>query len=346
MKKITTLIAVIAAILLAGCSAETETAEYTPIEPIQASEPAMVPVYENGINLIEYDTTAEAEKAQPSSAPDDEGIIYLPEGYQNVTASRDEDLSPSYIETEGFTLSEAPEQDSGQDQEETPETPQYEAYCPEDTEYASEYDRRLINRTDDGERLYTLARMYSDGEDIKPYISDVDDLRNVSDFYRFAYFLGQPGISGMESAVFDIDQKLVDLDFDETIGTGERADLINRIVDTYGLVLGETEMDTVQMTAQRVQESMDYCEAYTRASMKQCLDAQRGVCWTTAEIYDVLLTLEGIDIRRCIGIANGAEHEWLECCIDGSWYIVETTITDPAYATLADESKYETQYRW
>lgn len=150
----------------------------------------------------------------------------------------------------------------------------------------------------------------------------------------------------MESAVFDIDQKLVDLDFGETISTEERADLINRIVDTYGLVLGETEMDTVQMTAQRVQESMDYCDAYTRASMKQCLDAQRGVCWTTAEIYDVLLTLEGIDTRRCIGIANGAEHEWLECCIDVSWYIVEITITDPAYATLADESKYETQYRW
>ncbi len=114
----------------------------------------------------------------------------------------------------------------------------------------------------------------------------------------------------------------------------DNAQILDQIVNTYGLETGTDARDTITKTMRRVHDRMDYDLGYNHTGIQASISAGKGVCWTFARIYSVLLTLEGIECRYVSGLADsedtGSGHAWVEANVDGQWMILECTSENTA----------------
>lgn len=343
-KNISLLITIIA-ITLCGCGYEPQPTESIPTTNI--SYQTDTDTAKGGYRLVQP-APAMIPVETPANAISDEPAVT---GDKDTEETSTETPEKEFTEI-SFTLSandtatETPVQEKTSAQEEAPAE---ELSVPVFTDYAAEYDRRIYDMENEKQRqLHSYCDSVADGWDFVGFEETGDiTINDLSDYYRYSYHFGQPGNAGYAVCNFGSDN-IIDETILREVNTAEDRDyLINRMVSTYGLEIGENDHDTVIRTARRVHEQMTYAGNYEDASMRQCLDAGKGVCWTMAQIYKVLLTLEGIPTRTVTGDCQGTGHMWIEVYIDGYWQTVETTFPEPedTFVTADMIGDYVAEYK-
>lgn len=152
----------------------------------------------------------------------------------------------------------------------------------------------------------------------------LDQIQYLDNLYKQYYNFGQPADWGLQSVRIMDTGEIVDVIFiPQDKDTQDY--YVNKIADKFGVYVYETEEETIARTWERVHSIMAFNEGYLMADMGQCLDGERGVCWTYSQIIRTLLNLEGIQTRFIIGYQDGGGHGWVQVYVNGSWVDLEPT---------------------
>lgn len=263
------------------------------------TEVAEEPTYEEEPAAIEPETLEyeiELEDTQWAELSDDNSIITFPE----------EEIITEEIPAEETTQEPAPE------------------YSQITGDYVAMYENYLRSQIP-AEYFSVIDVLRYDGV---PAV-DAETLKNANKYYRDYLLFGQP--SGLCVRSYGIDANtstVVNVEFEKE-SEEDINRYINRIADKFGVYVYPSQEETMLHTWERIHDVMAYCDSYTFASMGQCLDGERGVCWAYSQIARTLLSLEGINARCVTGCLDGEGHEWIEAEIDGQILTLEATARNP-----------------
>lgn len=113
----------------------------------------------------------------------------------------------------------------------------------------------------------------------------------------------------------------------------DRNAIIEKIHDKYGHLEGENEYEKIYDACEKIKTTLDYDLNYSKVSLQECLDNNKGVCWHYAKIVSLLLDEEGIYNELVVGkyAESNSYHMWLRCKVNGKWVYTDPTM----YKTLA-----------
>ena len=147
------------------------------------------------------------------------------------------------------------------------------------------------------------------------------DARDFIDFVTQNYGLFGQGDSGPFSYNLNTDGSISILPHADT----NRAATMQTIVNAIGTSHGQSQLETVQLTMQKVYTYLTYSNGAEMISMDSAIAQKVGVCYHYSHAAYVLLNYEGVPTRIVAGMHGGGMHSWLETTIDGTVYTIDPT---------------------